>query len=87
VSITFELDGATIFLPSIPHVLFDPEHRIKTALCGYSASQLLAEIIQREDGQYQIGLCDDADGPFPSRAVAQAVAVKEARHLPQRGRQ
>jgi hypothetical protein len=27
------------------------------------------------------------DGPFLSRAFAQAVAVKEARHLPQWGRQ
>jgi hypothetical protein len=25
------------------------------------AHQLLAEIIQRKDGQRQIGLCDDAD--------------------------
>ena len=29
-SITFELDGATIFLPSIPHVLFDPKKARKS---------------------------------------------------------
>jgi hypothetical protein len=45
------------------------------------AHQLLAEIIQRKDGQYQIGLCDDADGRFPSRRFAEDVAATEA-HLP-----
>jgi hypothetical protein len=50
------------------------------------AHQLLADIIQRRDGQYQIGLCDDADGPV-SRTFAQAVAAKEARHPPQWVRQ
>jgi hypothetical protein len=35
-------------------------------------------VIQREeDGQYQIGWCDDAPGPFESRAFAEAVAVHE----------
>jgi hypothetical protein len=45
------------------------------------AHQLLADIIQRKDGQYQIGLCDDADGLFPSRSFAKDVAATEA-HLP-----
>jgi hypothetical protein len=32
------------------------------------------EIVQREqDGLFQIGLADDAAGPFESRAMAQAV--------------
>ena len=44
-------------------------------------------VVARDDGLFQIGLCDDADGPFPDRAFAQAVAAKEARHLPQWGRQ
>ena len=48
--------------------------------------QLLADIVQHKDGQYQIGLCDDADGPV-SRTFAQAVAAKEARHPPQWVRQ
>jgi hypothetical protein len=37
-------------------------------------------IYERDDGQFQLGLCDDVAGPFPSRAFAQAVAAKEARH-------
>jgi hypothetical protein len=37
-------------------------------------------IIQREeDGQYQVGSGDDADGPFPSRHFAEAVAHKAVR--------
>jgi hypothetical protein len=51
-----------------------------TALCSEPAHQLLADIIQR--WQYQIGLCDDADRPFPSRRFAEDAAAKEA-HLPQ----
>jgi hypothetical protein len=43
--------------------------------------QLLADIVQHKDGQYQIGLCEDADGLFPSRSFAEHVAAKEA-HLP-----
>jgi hypothetical protein len=45
-----------------------------------------AIVVERDDGLFQIGLCDDAHGPFPDRAFAQAVA-KEARHLPQWVRQ
>jgi hypothetical protein len=37
-------------------------------------------IIERDDGRYQIGLHDDAPGPFPSRRFAEAVAIREARH-------
>ena len=33
------------------------------------------QIVERDDGCYQIGLGDDADGPFPTRAFAQAVAL------------
>jgi hypothetical protein len=32
-------------------------------------------LVQLDDGGYQIGLHDDAPGPFPSRAFAQAVAT------------
>ena len=43
-------------------------------------------VIERDDGLFQIGLCDDAHGRFPDRAFAHAVAAKEA-HLPQWVRQ
>jgi hypothetical protein len=46
-----------------------------------------AIVVERDDGQSQIGLSDYADGPSPSRSFAQAVAAEEARHLPQWGRQ
>ena len=45
-----------------------------------------AIVVERDDGLFHISLCDDAHGPFPDRAFAQAVA-KEARHLPQWVRQ
>ena len=45
-----------------------------------------AIVVERDDGLFQIGLSDDAHGPFPDRAFAQAVA-KEAHHLPQWVRQ
>jgi hypothetical protein len=55
------------------------------AACGVSQnaiwqakSSMLADIIQRR--QYQIRLCEDVDGPFPS--FAEDVAAKEA-HPPQ----
>ena len=38
-------------------------------------------IVQREeDGKYQIGWLDDADGPFESRRFAEAVAGREVRY-------
>lgn len=40
-------------------------------------------IIEREDGQYQIGWNDDADGPFPSRGFAEAVARKHRMDISQ----
>jgi hypothetical protein len=33
---------------------------------------------QRDDGRYQIGLTDDAAGPFETRSFAEAVAAHEA---------
>jgi len=45
-----------------------------------------AIVVERDDGLFQIGPCDDADRPFPSRDFAQAVAAKEA-HLPRWARQ
>jgi hypothetical protein len=33
-------------------------------------------IVQRDDGLFQIGLADDAPGPFESRRFAQAVAAR-----------
>jgi hypothetical protein len=39
------------------------------------AHQLLAGIIQRGDGQYQIGLCEDADGLFSSRSFAEDASL------------
>jgi hypothetical protein len=36
-------------------------------------------IVERDDGLYQIGLDDDALGPFPTRSFAEAVAG-EARY-------
>jgi hypothetical protein len=41
-----------------------------------------AIVVERDDGLFQIGLCDDVHGRFLDRAFAQAVAAKEARHLP-----
>jgi hypothetical protein len=38
-------------------------------------------IVERDDGQFQIGFHDDAPGPFESREFAQAVAGQgEGRH-------
>jgi hypothetical protein len=34
-----------------------------------------ADVIERDDGQYQIGLGDAAPGPFESRAFAESVAL------------
>lgn len=36
-------------------------------------------VVQRDDGRYQIGLADDAPGPFESREFAQAVATSQHR--------
>lgn len=51
-----------------------------------------ALVHQRDDGRYQLGLADDAAGPFETRAFAEAVAAHElaraawlrrhSRHLP-----
>jgi hypothetical protein len=38
-------------------------------------------LIQREDGLYQIGLEDDAAGPFESSNFAAAVAAKEVQNV------
>jgi prophage regulatory protein len=43
-----------------------------------AAVAALPEIVQRDDGDYQVGLADDAAGPFESRAFAEAVARKGA---------
>jgi hypothetical protein len=32
-----------------------------------------ADIVQRDDGQFSLGWCDDAPGPFESRGHALAV--------------
>jgi hypothetical protein len=52
-----------------------------TASCGEPAHQLLAENVEREDGRYQIGLCDDAPGPFESRKHAADAARKEVLYV------
>jgi hypothetical protein len=36
-------------------------------------------IVERDDGRFQIGLHDDAPGPFPTRSFAQSV-IREAHH-------
>jgi len=36
-------------------------------------------IVQRDDGQYQLGIHDDAPGPFETRAFALAVATSQHR--------
>jgi hypothetical protein len=36
----------------------------------------LADVIQRDDGQYQIGFDDSAPGPFESRQFAESVAAR-----------
>jgi hypothetical protein len=47
---------------------------IRNSEASEKAAALPADSIERDEGLFQIGLCDDADGPFPSRAFAQAVA-------------
>ena len=39
-------------------------------------SPAAALIVQRDDGRYQIGIPDDAPGPFESRQFAEAVAIR-----------
>jgi hypothetical protein len=39
--------------------------------------QLLDLVVQRDDGHFQLGIADDAPGPFSSRAFAAAVAAKQ----------
>jgi hypothetical protein len=34
-------------------------------------------VVQRDDGKYQLGIHDDAPGPFESRAFAQAVVDQQ----------
>jgi len=41
-------------------------------------------IVQRDDGRWQIGLHDDAPGPFESRQFAQAIAARTPTRAPQR---
>ena len=36
-------------------------------------------VVKRDDGLFQIGLCDDAPGPFESRKHAADVAAREGR--------
>jgi hypothetical protein len=40
----------------------------------------LLDIYQRDDGLFQLGLNDDAAGPFRTRDFAAAVAAKEVLH-------
>ena len=54
---------------------------------------MIALVHQRDDGRYQVGLADDAAGPFDTRAFAEAIAAHEfaraawlrrrTRHFPQ----
>jgi len=37
------------------------------------------DVIERDDGQYQIGLGHDAPGPFETRAFAAAVAAQQSK--------
>jgi hypothetical protein len=39
-------------------------------------------VVQRDDGRFQIGIADDAPGPFESRAFAQAVATSRGGQYP-----
>jgi predicted DNA-binding transcriptional regulator AlpA len=40
----------------------------------------VAQVVERDDGQFQLGHGETASGPFPSRQFAETVAIKEA-HL------
>jgi hypothetical protein len=40
--------------------------------------ETLSLVVQRDDGFFQIGLHDDAAGPFESRRFAEMVAAKVA---------
>ena len=37
---------------------------------------IVVDLVERDDGLFQIGIGDDAAGPFPSRSFAQAVAAQ-----------
>jgi hypothetical protein len=55
-------------------------NRINDIAAERKTNDRLPEIVQREeDGQYQVGWHDEADGPFPSRNFAEAVARKAGR--------
>jgi hypothetical protein len=41
-----------------------------------SSQRLDRTVVERDDGQFEIRLIDDAPGPFPSRGFAQAIADK-----------
>ncbi len=56
-------------------------HRPKSAHCAVTAISRAGsppQIIQRDDGMFQIGLADDAPGPFESRRFAESVATRAA---------
>lgn len=46
-----------------------------------------ADVVERDDGAFQIGWHDDAAGPFPNRSFAQAVAEQRIVRLADRTRQ
>jgi hypothetical protein len=43
----------------------------------WPSAQWPALVYERDDGRYQIGLTDDAPGPFESRAFAVAIARRD----------
>jgi hypothetical protein len=51
-----------------------------------TAPPLVADIVQRADGFWSIGLHDDAAGPFESRRFAEQVRLARTRHDPVRCR-
>jgi hypothetical protein len=51
------------------------------------ASVQPTDIFERDDGMFQIGLADDAPGPFESRSFAEAVRLSRTHYLPRAVRQ
>jgi hypothetical protein len=59
----------------------EQEARRNAGTADAGAIALTAEIIERDDGQFQLGIIDDASGPFPTRHLPGEQRVTIARDL------
>ena len=66
---------------------------IRNSEASEQAAALPADSVERDDGLFQIGLCDDGDDPAPSLMPPEPIVPDEitglsrARHLPKLVRQ